>query len=76
MLVESFIHLTGISRDEIAIVGDAPRDMLLARNAHVAYAIGVLTGPYTSEVLTPLVDVLLPSITDVEYYLEKIDALK
>ena len=75
MLVDSFTKLTDISRDEIAIVGDAPRDMILARNAQVAHAIGVLTGPFPHEILAPLADVVLSSIGEVENYLKGIGSL-
>jgi phosphoglycolate phosphatase len=75
MLVESFTKLTGIVRDEIAIVGDAPRDMMLARNAQVAHAIGVLTGPFPHETLAPLADVVLSSIGELENYLKSVGSL-
>ena len=54
----------GIPPDRTAVVGDSPADLLMARAAGAARAIGVLTGVGTTASLAPLADVVLDSIAD------------
>ena len=52
----------GIEPARTAVVGDSPADLLMARGAGVARAIGVLTGVGDRDSLAPYADVVLDSI--------------
>jgi phosphoglycolate phosphatase-like HAD superfamily hydrolase len=61
------LHLCGslgIPPSRTAVVGDSPADLLMARGAGVARAIGVLTGVGDRASLEPLADVVLGSIAE------------
>ena len=53
-LVLAFAAQCGLGTDEIAVVGDTPHDMEMARNAGAGLAIGVLTGSGNVSALAPL----------------------
>lgn len=51
---------------EAIMVGDAPVDMLMSRNAGAGAAVGVLTGLTNREQLEPLADVVLASVAEIK----------
>ena len=53
-LVLAFAAQCGLAAGEIAVVGDTPHDMEMARNAGAGLAVGVLTGSGNVSALTPL----------------------
>lgn len=61
-IVEAFCSKFNVSPDEVAIVGDTPTDLHLAKNSGARYGIGVLSGTGDEKTLAPLSDVLLPSV--------------
>lgn len=67
--VHAFAEAVGLSPAEIAVVGDNRRDLEMARAAGAGLAIGVLTGNSAWEDLSPLADVVLPSIRDLPEWL-------
>jgi phosphoglycolate phosphatase len=69
-MVEAFCRSTDLRADEIAVVGDSPHDLDMARAAGAGRAIGVLTGVSLREVLTLHADLVLESIAELETALE------
>ena len=55
----------GLEPRSIAVVGDTPADLQMARGAGARLAIGVLSGLGTRETLEPFADVLLASVAEV-----------
>ncbi|KFN04025.1 HAD family hydrolase [Bacillus clarus] len=64
-IVESFCERFNLKTFEVAIVGDTPTDLHLARNSGDCYAIGVLSGTGDLQTLEPLADLVLHSVGDV-----------
>jgi phosphoglycolate phosphatase len=60
-MVLAFARETGIVPADIAVIGDNPHDMEMARAAG-ATAIGVTSGNSSADDLSPLADVILPSV--------------
>jgi phosphoglycolate phosphatase len=54
----------GVAPGRTAVVGDSPADLVMARSAGAARAIGVLTGVGDRASLEPLADLVLDSIAD------------
>ena len=54
----------GVAPDRTAVVGDSPADLLMARAAGAARAVGVLTGVGDRASLEPLADLVLGSIAE------------
>jgi phosphoglycolate phosphatase len=54
----------GLGRDEIAMVGDAPHDLVMGRAAGVAMNVGVLSGTSRRQDLAALADLIVDSIND------------
>lgn len=69
-MVQGFCRVTGLAPQEIVMVGDSIHDLEAGRNAGAAAVVGVLTGPATAAELSPLADVILPSIADLPAYLK------
>ena len=69
-MVEGFCRGTGLKASEIAVIGDSPHDLDMARTAGAGRAIGVLTGVSPREVLSLHADLVLESIADLETALE------
>jgi phosphoglycolate phosphatase len=69
-MVEAFCRAAGLAPGEVAVVGDSPHDLDMARAAGAGRAIGVLTGVSPREVLTLHADLVLESIADLEAALE------
>ncbi len=65
-MVLAFCAARGLRPEEVIVVGDTPADLLMARNAGCALAVGVLTGATPANVLAPLADHVLPSVQHIE----------
>ncbi len=68
-MVHAFAALVGIPAGEIAMVGDNPHDLSMARTAGVGAAVGVLSGNSSAADLAPLADVVLASVRDLPAWL-------
>jgi phosphoglycolate phosphatase len=69
-MVDAFCRTAGLPAKSIAVVGDSPHDLDMARAAGAGLAIGVLTGVSPRETLTLHADLVLDSIADLETALE------
>ena len=56
---------------EVAVVGDNPHDLEMARSGGAGAAIGVLSGNSGADDLAPLADVVLPSIRELPAWLHQ-----
>ena len=65
-MVDAFLAATGLRAEEVAVVGDTPHDMEMARSAGVACRVGVLSGAGTREALEPIADHVIASIADLD----------
>lgn len=65
-MVQAFVRSSGIAARHIAVVGDSPRDLAMARAAGAGLAVGVLTGASGAEALAPLADHVLASIATLD----------
>ncbi|MBJ8026810.1 MULTISPECIES: HAD family hydrolase [Bacillus cereus group] len=63
-IVEAFCEKFSLDSSEVAVVGDTPTDLHLAKNSGGCYAIGVLSGTGDRQTLAPLADVVLDSVGD------------
>jgi phosphoglycolate phosphatase len=63
-MVQGFCATVGLGRDEIAMVGDAPHDLVMGRAAGVAMNVGVLSGTSRRQDLEALADLVVDSIND------------
>jgi phosphoglycolate phosphatase len=70
-MVHAFAALTGIPVNQMAMVGDNEHDLAMARTAGVGVAVGVLSGNSSIGELTPLADVVLPSVRDLPAWLDQ-----
>lgn len=68
--VHLFCAATGLAPAEVAVVGDNPHDLEMARAAG-AMAIGVTSGNSSAEDLAPLADVVLASVADLPAWLDR-----
>ncbi|MEM0922064.1 MAG: HAD family hydrolase [Pseudomonadota bacterium] len=66
-----FAEALGHAPGEIAMVGDSISDLAMVAEGGGALAIGVLTGPALHEDLAPHADTVLPSIQDLEGFLDR-----
>jgi phosphoglycolate phosphatase len=67
--VHKFCQENGLTPDQVLVIGDNSHDIEMARNAGAGYAIGVLTGTGTHEVLSQDSDVVLASIAELPAWL-------
>jgi phosphoglycolate phosphatase len=65
-MVTAFCREIGIAAPHIAVVGDTPHDMDMARAAGAGLAVGVLTGASPRYALEALADRVIDSIVDLE----------
>jgi phosphoglycolate phosphatase len=65
-MVQGFCRATGLEPSEIAVIGDSPHDLDMARAGGAGMAIGVLTGVSPRELLTLHADLVLESIAELE----------
>jgi phosphoglycolate phosphatase len=68
-MVLAFAREAGLAPADIAVVGDNPHDMEMARAAG-ATAIGVTSGNGSADDLAPLADVVLPSVAALPEWLD------
>ncbi len=73
-MVMAFCAKAEIEPSEVAVVGDNLHDLIMARAAGAALAIGVLTGNGTREGLEPHADHVIASIDDLPGLLQSLDA--
>jgi phosphoglycolate phosphatase len=71
-MVQLFCEITGLSADEIAMVGDNTHDLEEARNGGAGLAIGVLSGNGGREDLQDDADYVLDSIADLPKLLREL----
>jgi phosphoglycolate phosphatase len=69
-MVHEFCRVVNLPAKSIAVVGDSPHDLDMARSAGAGLAIGVLTGVSPRELLALHADMVLESIADLETALE------
>lgn len=62
-MVLAFARALGLAPEEIAMVGDSPRDIHMGINAGAGYSVGVLTGAHDAEELGRHTPHVLPDIT-------------
>lgn len=67
--VHKFCREAGLTPDQVLVIGDNSHDIEMARNAGAGYAVGVLTGTGTHEVLSENSDAVLGSIADLPAWL-------
>lgn len=65
-MVEAFCRAVGQPAAAVAVVGDTPHDLAMARAAAVGLAVGVLTGASQRETLALHADHVLASIAELE----------
>lgn len=68
--VVRFSELSGVGPAAVAVVGDNPHDLEMARAAGAGLAIGVLSGNGARADLEPLADVILPSVAALPDFFE------
>ncbi len=61
-IVYAFASAVGLPPNEIAVVGDNPHDLEMARSAGAGAAVGVLSGNSSAAELMPLADAVLDSV--------------
>lgn len=71
-MVHAFCSATHLEPAQVAMVGDAKKDLDTGANAGVGLRVGVLTGAASREALTPFADVVLPSVADLPALLDEI----
>ena len=69
-MVLAFCRACGLRCDQVAMVGDSPKDLAMGRNAGVALTVGVLTGAHVAADLAPWADWVLDSIAGLEAVLD------
>ncbi len=67
--VHAFSTASGVPLQEIAVVGDNPHDLEMARSAGAGAAIGVLSGNGGRDELQPLADAIIDSVRDLPAWL-------
>lgn len=72
-MVQAFARVVGLPASAIAVVGDSPHDLEMARSAGAGLAVGVLTGASPRDVLAPHSDHVLASIAELEALLGGVD---
>jgi phosphoglycolate phosphatase len=68
-IVHAFAAASGVPLKAIAVIGDNPHDLEMARSAGAGASIGVLTGNGGRADLMPLADVVLESMCDLPAWL-------
>lgn len=70
----AFCAAVGVHPTEVALVGDSPCDLLMARAAGCGLAIGVRSGGGAPDALAPLADRVIGSVHEIESMLDTVDA--
>jgi phosphoglycolate phosphatase len=71
-MVHAFCAACGLEPPDVAVVGDNPHDLEMARSAGAGLAIGVLSGNSTRDDFGSLADVVLGTIAELPEYLERL----
>jgi phosphoglycolate phosphatase len=71
-MVHAFCAACGLDPPDVAVVGDNPHDLEMARSAGAGLAIGVLSGNSTRDDFGSLADVVLGTIAELPEYLERL----
>jgi phosphoglycolate phosphatase len=71
-MVHAFCNACGLSPGDVAVVGDNPHDLEMARSAGAGLAIGVLSGNSTARDFGSLADAVLGTIAELPDYLERL----
>jgi len=69
-MVMAFCRRTGLEPDQVAMVGDSPRDILMGLNAGAGLSIGVTSGAHSADHLREHTPHVLPDISALGHYLE------
>jgi len=72
-IVHGFCAAVGIEPRAVAVIGDNPHDLEMARGAGAGAALGVLSGNSGMDDLAPLADAVLGSICDLPAWLRSLD---
>lgn len=70
-MVFAFCAAAGVEPGEVIVVGDNAHDLIMARSAGAALAIGVTSGNSGAEDLSPLADAVIGSIRDLPAWLHQ-----
>ena len=71
-MVHAFCMACSLKPQDVAVVGDNPHDLEMARSAGAGLAIGVLSGNSTLEDFGLLADAVLDTIAELPEYLERL----
>ncbi len=71
-MVHAFCMACALIPEEVAVVGDNPHDLEMARSAGAGLAIGVLSGNSTAQDFGALADMVLGTIAELPGYLERL----
>jgi phosphoglycolate phosphatase len=72
-IVHGFCAAIGAEPREVAVIGDNPHDLRMARSAGAGAALGVLSGNSGMDDLAPLADAVLGSIRDLPAWLRSLE---
>ncbi len=70
----AFCAAVGVHPTQVALVGDSPADLAMARAAGCGLAIGVRSGGGAADALAPLADRVIGSVHEIESLLDTLDA--
>ncbi|MTI08288.1 HAD family hydrolase [Curvivirga aplysinae] len=73
-MVEGFFKKTGLSANEVMVVGDNTHDTEMGRNAGAAKVVGVLTGNSLAEDLDGHADHILSSVAELPALIDQLNA--
>jgi phosphoglycolate phosphatase len=71
-MVLAFCEQTGLSSEQVVVVGDNRHDIEMGRNANAGVCVGVLTGTSERSDLESIADIVLDDIRNLPEYLEQI----
>lgn len=71
-MVHAFCAACGLQPRDVAVVGDNPHDLEMARSAGAGLAVGVLSGNSTIEDFGSLADLVLGTIAELPDFLERL----
>jgi phosphoglycolate phosphatase len=73
-MISAFCEQTGISSEQVVVVGDNRHDIEMGRNADAGICVGVLTGTSERSDLESIADIVLDDIRNLPEYLEQISS--
>lgn len=68
-MIQGFCEKTGLTPDQVAVVGDSVHDLEAGHAAGVKLTVGVLTGPAVAAELQPFADLVLTDISELPQFL-------